>query len=659
MRFLQFGLGSSAREKHGWLRLTLIGTALAGAVMLSGAGPVSAAVPAEPETGAPAAASGPSPTAVATTAAATPAATLVTLAPGLTGFDNIGADTSAQLSCLSDSGYTFDVIDALGAGWDSEYRSAAALGLSVVLFQGFYKPYWTDPAQGTARGQLMVSNAQLVGYPRGAQVFLNLEDNLTDGVTPTTRPGIIQWVQNWAAAVKAAGYTPGVYVGNPQILTADDLTSALTTVSVFWRSASSSAPQSGRGYVLRQPSISAAACGTTIDIDTSGSDNSGAGLVGAGFPRGLTSPATAGALGPLTPSRIMDTRGGGTLGVTGTTAVQIRGAGGVPTAGVSAVAINVTAVNPTDGGYLTVWPSDRTRPTASNLNFAAGQTVPNLVVVPVGSDGKINIFNGSFGTVDVIVDVAGYYMDGTPTAAGTLGPLTPSRIMDTRSGGTLGVTGTTTVQILGAGGVPTTGVSAVAINVTAVNPTDGGYLTVWPSDRARPTASNLNFAAGQTVPNMVVVPVGSDGKINIFNGSFGTVDVIVDVAGYYMDGTPTAAGTLGPLTPSRILDTRSGGTLGGRTAQALKVTGRGGVPASGVSAVMVNLTAVGPVSDGYLTAGPSGTNLPNASNLNFVHGRNVANLAVVPVGTDGKIMLFNGSTAPVDLIADVVGYVAG
>jgi len=65
------------------------------------------------------------------------------------------------------------------------------------------------------------------------------------------------------------------------------------------------------------------------------------------------------------------------------------------------------------------------------------------------------------------------------------------------------------------------------------------------------------------------------------------------------------------------------------------------------------------VSDGYLTAGPSGTNLPNASNLNFVHGRNVANLAVVPVGADGKIMLFNGSTAPVDLIADVVGYVAG
>ena len=406
----------------------------------------------------------------------------------------------------------------------------------MVLFQGFYQPYWTNPAKGTSRGQLMVSNAQLVGYPHGAQVFLNLEDTLSDGVTPTTRAGIIQWVQNWAAVVQAAGYTPGVYVGNPQILGADDLTSGLTNVSVFWRSASGSAPQSARGYVLRQPSISAAACGTTIDIDTSGSDNSGAGLVGAGFPRGLTSPATAGALGPLTPARILDTRGGG---------------------------------------------------------------------------------------------------------------------------GALGVTGTTAVQIRGAGGVPTTGVSAVAINVTAVSPAAGGYLTVWPSGRDRPTASNLNFAVGQTVPNLVVVPVGTDGKIKIFNGSSGAVDLLADVAGYYLDGNPTAAGTLGPLIPARILDTRGGGALGGGTARALKVTGRGGVPASGVSAVMVNVTAVSPMADGFVTAWPSGTNLPTASNLNFVHSRDVANLAIVPVGADGKLMLFNGSTAPVELLADVVGYIAG
>ena len=117
-------------------------------------------------------------------AAANPTASTVSLTPGLTGFDNIGADSAAQLSCLSDAGYSFDVIDALGAGWDTEYRRPPALGMSIVLFQGFYQPYWSDPARARPRGQLMVTNAQSVGYPRGAQVFLNLENNLTDGTSP-------------------------------------------------------------------------------------------------------------------------------------------------------------------------------------------------------------------------------------------------------------------------------------------------------------------------------------------------------------------------------------------------------------------------------------------------------------------------------------------
>ena len=111
----------------------------------------------------------------AAAAAANPTASTIALAPGLSGFDNIGADSAVQLNCLSASGFSFDVIDALGAGWDTEYRTAAGLGMSIVLFQGFYQPFWSDPAQGTARGQLMVTNAKSVGYPRGAQVFLNLE----------------------------------------------------------------------------------------------------------------------------------------------------------------------------------------------------------------------------------------------------------------------------------------------------------------------------------------------------------------------------------------------------------------------------------------------------------------------------------------------------
>ena len=71
------------------------------------------------------------------------------------------------------------------------------------------------------------------------------------------------------------------------------------------------------------------------------------------------------------------------------------------------------------------------------------------------------------------------------------------------------------------------------VNVTVVWPWFAGYLTVWPSDTSRPDTSNLNFdAAGQTVANTSIVSVGPDGKIQLFNGSFGSLQVIVDITGY-------------------------------------------------------------------------------------------------------------------------------
>src|SRR5664279_3037988 len=149
----------------------LVSSALLAATVLA-VGPTgsAAAMPAEP---------GPTPATpmTATATAANPVAGKISLAPGLKGFDNIGVDNAGTLQCLSNAGYSFDVIDALGAGWDTEYRSAAAIGMSVVLFQGFYQPLWSSAANGTSRGQLMATNAASVGYPRGAQVFLNLENN--------------------------------------------------------------------------------------------------------------------------------------------------------------------------------------------------------------------------------------------------------------------------------------------------------------------------------------------------------------------------------------------------------------------------------------------------------------------------------------------------
>ena len=219
--------------------------------------------------------------------------------------------------------------------------------------------------------------------------------------------------------------------------------------------------------------------------------------------------------------------------------LKVTGQGGVPATGVSAVVLNVTAVSPTGVGYVTAYPNTGARPTASNLNFVKGQTIANLVVVPVGSDGRVALFNGSAGTIHLVADVAGYYLDGTPVDVGSYSAVAPARVLDTRNGtgaprGAVGPSGLLQLQVTGRGGLPATGVAAVVLNVTVVTPTAAGYLTAYPNGTERPTVSNLNFVRAQTVPNLVVVPVGADGKVALFNGSGGSTQVVADVAGYYL-----------------------------------------------------------------------------------------------------------------------------
>jgi hypothetical protein len=90
--------------------------------------------------------------------------------------------------------------------------------------------------------------------------------------------------------------------------------------------------------------------------------------------------------------------------------------------------------------------------------------------------------------------------------------------------------------VLGRGGVPATGVGAVVLNVTATNPTAASYLTVWPSGSAKPLASNLNYVSDETIPNLVIAKVGTNGQVSLYNG-IGSTDVIADVVGWF-SGTP-------------------------------------------------------------------------------------------------------------------------
>jgi len=372
---------------------------------------------------------------------------------------------------------------------------------------------------------------------------------------------------------------------------------------------------------------------------------------------------------PLPPARIADTRrgfttidgldaGAGLLDVGSTLELQVAGRGGVaPDA--SAATLNVTAVDAVAPGFATVWPCGEPRPTASNLNFATGATVPNAVIAKIGAAGKVCLFTSQ--PIHFVVDVNGY-----APATTSYRPLNPGRLLDTRGSGTTvdgsqqgaglaGANSTTTLQVRGRGGVPTDATSVV-LNVTTTESAADGYITAYPCDSDRPNASSVNGVARATVANLVIAKLSADGTVCLFSQS--ATHLIADVNGYFVPG-----GSYVPLVPARLQDSRPGfSTVDGKNAGAgliplgtvtpLHINGRGGVPDA--STVVLNVTVTEPGAAGYVTVYPCGIDPPNASNLNYATNQTVANGALVKVGTGGDVCLYNSQAT--HLVVDVTGY---
>ena len=212
---------------------------------------------------------------------------------------------------------------------------------------------------------------------------------------------------------------------------------------------------------------------------------------------------------PLLPARLLDTRAGkpaapgspkGLVAPNGSVDVQVTGQGGVPDTGVYAVVLNVTIAQSTARGFVTAFPKGASQPTASNINVTGAlQNAPNSVIVPVGDDGQVTIYTSGGG--HLITDVFGYFEQTGSASAGRLIGVSPSRIFDTRPEkpepgpkGKVPPDGTIEVTVTGTNGVPSTGVSAVVLNVTAANATARGFVTVYPGDQDRPETSNLNLS---------------------------------------------------------------------------------------------------------------------------------------------------------------------
>jgi hypothetical protein len=326
----------------------------------------------------------------------------------------------------------------------------------------------------------------------------------------------------------------------------------------------------------------------------------------------------------------------------------------------TAASINVTVVMPGASGFMTVWPCGVARPFVSNLNYIAGDIVPNGVIAPIGSNGKVCFY--SLSDTDLVVDVAGWFEGDAFVGA------TPFRLRDTRETSRVTPAEVLVLQVAdiaastadGAATVIPASVGAVALNVTVVNPDSAGFVTVYACG-TRPLASSVNYTAGQIVPNGVIAPVSANGEVCIY--SLVPTDVVVDLSGWFPGEAFTAA------TPLRLVDTRdgTGGQQGKLTpagqltvsvhGQTLSVADNSAQVPLFATAAALNVTIVNPEGSGFATVWPCSAARPLASNLNFVSGQVVANNVIAPIGDQGNVCFY--TSTPSDIIVDIAGYFSG
>jgi len=359
------------------------------------------------------------------------------------------------------------------------------------------------------------------------------------------------------------------------------------------------------------------------------------------------SPVADAATEMISPTRVLDTRDG-TGAPRGFVDAGERITLRLPSVGTSGdpmVFLNLTTVSSSVAGYVTAWPCDDEMPPTSVVNFEPGRAVPNMVAVRYGDAG---ICLETSSSVHLIADLTGVARDGDVTG------IEPERLLDTREGSRLGANRTQRVAFAGVAGVPSSAAGAV-VNVTIVNPSGDGYAVVKPCGSTT-NASTVNFRRGEVVAHLTFVAL-SGGDLCVVSSI--ATDVVVDAFGWI------GSGSVHLLTPARLMDTRIG--LGGsddaigsgRTAR-LQVTGRGNVPDRAIGAT-VNVVAVDGLGDGYLTLWSCDGAPPTASTMNMWPGITRSNQTTIELNGDGELCIrpFTANGTAIDVVIDVVGYVAG
>jgi hypothetical protein len=417
-------------------------------------------------------------------------------------------------------------------GWQSA-PGAQPTGLSIYMPTDFGpagQPFGTTCGFGGGLPAFGIECSDNTSQPEQGLLLVNLAGN--NGMSPVryTLQGLcwfsscahVSSLQGNITAVSPASQPAGP---NTFAISGSDLTYDTQVVV-----ASEDPSNNNRAYAAIT-SVNAAGTAATFTVNTAGltPGKYDVGLPGGGdLPNAYTvtaAPAAppASAFTAVTPARILDTRTGlgapkAKVAAHGTVTVAIAGHGGVPGSRATAVALDVTAIGPTASGGIVGYPAGAARPADPDVSFTGRVTQTRLIVVPLRS-GKISLYNTSAGTVDLTADVAGYYT--TASTGSTLTTTGPTRVLDTRSGtgapkARVAAHGTVALTVAGKGGVPATGATSVLLDVAALSPTAAGSLTVFPAGKTRPTATEVSFAASVTGDDLVAVPIGSHGQVDLY-----------------------------------------------------------------------------------------------------------------------------------------------
>ena len=241
----------------------------------------------------------------------------------------------------------------------------------------------------------------------------------------------------------------------------------------------------------------------------------------------------------------------------------------------------------------------------------------------------------------------------------TFVPVPGTRLFDTRNGigpirtGLVTPDTPLTIPMTGLGPIPATGVGALALNVTATNATQAGFITVHNCDGPTPNVSALNYNANEAVANTVIIPPGTNGRICITTST--PTHLIADLTGWFPDNTGFI-----PVPGTRLFDTRNEigpirtGLVTPDTPLTIPMTGLGPIPATGVGALALNVTATNATQAGFITVHNCDGPTPNVSALNYNANEAVANTVIIPPGTNDRICIT--TSTPTHLIADLTGW---